>query len=104
MSKHTPGPWRIDHECILDDKGRTVALVGTLTTSPLPIDWPTDSPTDTDAEAGHNAHLLAAAPDLLAALRDAAETLENCHMDAANLAHMARGFRAAIARAEGGAA
>jgi hypothetical protein len=54
-SKHSPGPWRVDGEfrrrVIKDAKGKTVVVIEHWTTEP-------------------DAHLIAAAPDLLEALTE----------------------------------
>ena len=63
-NKHTPGPWNIEHDKI--EGIRPICQLyhpcGDI------VDWPTDNPDDGDREAEANAALIAAAPDLLAAL------------------------------------
>jgi len=84
-SKHTPGPWQVDEAWndyyIVYEKGNIAELV---------------SPTDmNDAEFIANVHLMAAAPELLAALKVLVNELgymEYAEFDDA---------RAAIAKAEG---
>lgn len=99
-TKHTPGPWRavIDSDFTpgidADDIGESIVVIG-----------PNNLSTDLGIwgrcreEAEANAHLIAAAPDLLAALQTLVEQAER---------HDAVGLywdqaRAAIAKAEGSA-
>lgn len=57
-TSHTPGPWRIEGSSILDSDESDVGVVANVI-------WP-------DAKiGGANASLIAAAPDLLAACREA---------------------------------
>ena len=70
--KHTPGPWHQDLDDITNDAGHTVCVVSFGDTDGA--DWD-------EAESNCNARLIAAAPDLLAALESAALTMDN----AANL-------------------
>lgn len=85
MSAHTPGPWSADHDNVRTpaDGGMVAKVAG-----------------DTDAQAYANARLIAAAPDLLAALRDlvSAEGLPEGY---ANRAMLIDAARAALAKAEG---
>lgn len=62
MSKHTPGPWEYDNGGVSRLKDHSGELR-------LMVDITTDSPIVGEDEA--NAHLIAAAPDLLEALRRA---------------------------------
>lgn len=62
MSKHTPGPWRYDHE--LDYCGEIIASNGTSICS------------FTDEPSTNDARLIAAAPDLLAVLQELVKGLE----------------------------
>lgn len=66
-TEHTPWPWHLNHERIQGPHDECVALVGAIDEDKA-IDWPTSEPTDTDLEAEANARLIAAAPELLAAL------------------------------------
>lgn len=83
MSAHTPGPWVADHDNVRtpDDGGMVAKVAG-----------------DTDSQAYANARLIAAAPDLLAALRDlvSAEGLPEGY---ANRAMLIDAARAALAKA-----
>ena len=67
MSKHTPGPWTVGTGKTKELKGE-ILCVGLETTpdwTPISIISPVDAVTETDLA---NARLIAAAPDLLAAL------------------------------------
>ena len=85
---HTPGPWVID-PCwdILGNTDDGNGMVCQITTDAVPR-----------AEAEANARLIAAAPDLLAALQQAEQQLDYGQIDAAH-----RIIIAAIARATGAA-
>lgn len=70
MTRHTPGPWRADAQ-----------YIGAVNGSPVPIasshlEWFTAPGGPAHEEACANARLIAAAPDLLAALRWAASMAE----------------------------
>ena len=74
MNKHTDGPWCVYFPggwgsiCILQKKsGMSIARV-TLIDSSFPAD---------DESAASNAHLIAAAPELLAALQDAEQRMHS---------------------------
>ena len=84
MTQHTPGPWKTTGANITDANRNHVATV-------------TDGGT-TDGEA--NARLIAAAPELLAALKDIAETQWANGVPSSGALREAR---AAIAKAEGAA-
>jgi hypothetical protein len=105
---HTPGPWTSEGTLIIKfgNDGRAICLIadsrGETTSDVRPMEL-----TDPDWKTGiANAHLIAAAPDLLSALehvldaqdryrQHGGETLEN------HLWKMERLARAAIARAKG---
>lgn len=94
---HTPGPWRVG------DAGFTV--FGPKREAPSPVRIATmpgiGTPIPTDAVRA-NARLIAAAPDLLAACEDAAESLARLpDVDGAWRATCLAQLRAAIARARG---
>ncbi len=76
MSKHTPGPWKI----------------GALESGQAAVDG-ADGSEVTGFISIPDAHLIAAAPDLLAVLVDLLPYLEDCRM--------ADGAHAAIAKARG---
>lgn len=101
-AQHTPGPWWLQAdgagwyvECT-PERGHSVAYVR--------AEAGEDDPDTPDAEKEANARLIAAAPDLLEALWamvtsfHAVEYMEPHMQEASNMA------RAAIAKAEGGAA
>jgi hypothetical protein len=85
MSTHTPGPWTLsDDGFVYDESGERVAD-------------PHVAMQDID-EREANAHLIAAAPDLLAALEHCASLASSgCHLQQSDLALI----QSAIARAKG---
>jgi len=89
--RHTPGPWKFDR------KGRRIVDADGEYVAPATLSRYHDDRTDPEAIA--NARLIAAAPDLLAALRDLVNfTAQH------NQGKYVMAARAAIAKAEGGAA
>jgi hypothetical protein len=87
-AKHTPGPWSVPHfarpdvgcECgyVLTD-GYTGAVATVHCSHETGENWSNgDNPRFDEAVA--NAHLIAAAPDLLASLKDAAKRLKGAGM------------------------
>jgi len=103
MNTHTPGPWEI--KLSRDDEG-TLCHIGT----PDKIarcgqhvcqinGWGFDY--DADKEQQANARLIAAAPDLLKALRLALNHIEHGWIDPKSCISAANDIRAAIAKAEG---
>lgn len=97
-TQHTPGPWKLD---------------GAANTNDLDIIAPTGRITMLDCEISEvsedvltaNAHLIAAAPELLAALLAAEEWAEHIEDDESRVPVDVRlAMRAAIAKATGGAA
>jgi hypothetical protein len=70
MSKHTPGPWT----AFIGGRGRTIAIdIGPtpIGKKPCIIDWPGFDGSDLPLmQRVANAHLIAAAPDLLEALKE----------------------------------
>lgn len=67
MSEHTPGPWAVNPALAQVD-----AFVLSPSQAPIPVCqmlWPTDERSEAETEA--NARLVAAAPDILAALKEA---------------------------------
>jgi len=83
MTQHTPGPW-FAHNIGLGPNGAG------------PFTYPLGNDPD---KAAANARLIAAAPDMLAALEDIAEFIDDPNMPMGEL--MAR-VRGAIAKAKGG--
>jgi hypothetical protein len=91
--KHSPAPWIVQKDCgnfqtlAVYSKGRKIVF------------WGGDY--NTTAEEGvANAHLIAAAPELLAALKGTMRTMIMMH-DAECRCHECRDARNAIAKAEG---
>jgi len=73
--KHTPGPWGISSESPkivkqYDFLGETNVIVGSSSGYTGSAFFPTDD------EAVHNARLIAAAPEMLEALKEAIETIK----------------------------
>lgn len=103
-SKHTPGPWTISQQ--VNKHGATVYTIGGDNNAPAGtvLPWPVASDGIRRVE---DAHLIAAAPDLLEAVRALfAECAmvhkhwgENCNQKAASAA--IESAKAAIAKAEG---
>lgn len=96
MAQHTPGPWRANSSLI---EGPQMALQIASVSRPKLGHAPRS-----DDEARANAALIAAAPDLLAALKDAARILEAVRFSAGlgktQIERMERA-KATIAKAEG---
>ena len=90
--KHTPGPWyqNIDgHRRVIHDETATRTLAVT---------------DDCDEQDGANARLIAAAPELLEALRDLQiAILTHCEVKISDIAPAWKSANAAIAKATGGA-
>lgn len=96
MSKHTPGPWRINPRAatsIISSSGRGIASAGGYFTN-------TEEPDRLESESIANARLISAAPDLLAALKLCKEQIYNpVYPEEAE--HAKRIAESAIAKAEG---
>jgi len=94
MADHTPGPWAVHPVKAQIDAFPAGAVVPVCS-----LLWPTELRSEDETEA--NAYLIAAAPDLLAALKlilashDASCKGERCAIVGIDLA------RAALAKAEG---
>jgi predicted transcriptional regulator len=67
MSKYTPGPWKIEDDYIEDEKGEIVCHVYLRSEDDMEKEVLTNTA---------NAQLIAAAPELLEAIKEAKETLE----------------------------
>lgn len=97
MSKHTPGPWEWNtaRTRMNDDRGRPVLMDGEGI-------WDLCAPVmHGDARADANARLIAAAPELLAALEGFLD-FEGCtYPNEDNVAEAYAAARAAIAKAGG---
>ena len=87
MSKHTPGPWKWDYAVSIKAEAGLVALVY--------------SPPKHD-DLGANASLIAAAPDLLAALQSIAALDDGDNAQLWDFAAEFDAARAAISKAIGG--
>jgi len=98
MAEHTPGPWTIDEDADINIMGEVVSI--------SILDSNGDSVGEADArdlgrsEAEANARLIAAAPDLLAAIRRIEIWLTNQPLDQLSKHEMLREARAAIVKAE----
>lgn len=82
--RHTPGPWKLSGANTVHGADCVVAFVGTADEEVRRFSGERQSA---------DARLIAAAPDLLAALEELLPYLEDCRMDA--------GARGAIAKAKG---
>jgi cytochrome c1 len=71
---HTPGPWENMHPFITDGKNQVIAKVQAAGDQDGAIQW--KHATTADLENVANAHLIAAAPEMLAALEDCAACLD----------------------------
>jgi protein required for attachment to host cells len=86
-AQHTPGPWTVEDESILDSRGWSVASVNTNI-----------------FECGANSRLIAAAPDMLGALREAQKMLAHMTSKEYQLggdAPVRRKIEAILARVDG---
>ncbi|MFM5431434.1 hypothetical protein ACET9P_11135 [Aeromonas veronii] len=104
MSKHTPGPWERSKKT--DGNWWHIGAGNQAVAAVHAASKKRNEPYASMFEA--NANLIAAAPELLAALEEAVETIEwmnGCSSPARNEVEEAiREGRAAIAKAKGGAA
>jgi hypothetical protein len=104
MSKHTPGPWFVAPRNEVNSAGHNIAMIADL-------DWGQyrDAEDNGEAEFEANARLIAAAPDLLEALKAAMAFLDENVADPDITAGMAQAYiklrdinpKAIIAKAEG---
>ena len=86
-TQHTPGPWRVTTAKVMAENGRAICLIENRKLH------------EGFQESSANACIIAAAPDLLAALRLCERALEE--RDAEAEEHAAKAARAAIAKATG---
>ena len=111
-TRHTPGPWTVDHERI-GPAGDPVALLcdTTASTSGTVVEWPRlhsiDGDVD-DTENEANAYLIASAPELLEVLEEVANDIESYCDDwnsssPTDVTVVLPILRTAIAKAKGGA-
>lgn len=92
MSKHTRGPWTGGKECINAPDGRLVAQVNFQKRDSLEL--------ISKEEREANSYLLAAAPELLEALKSAMRSMRG-EVSAPSNSKSLKLARAAIAKAEG---
>jgi hypothetical protein len=100
MSGHTPGPWKIGGQSGNPGEGEEISADGRLiawTAATYDEDEDEDVVTEEDRA---NAKLIAAAPDLLAALRYAVTVMQDYDIDE-HLSGEFEVFTDAIAKAEG---
>jgi hypothetical protein len=93
-NKHTPGPWRVG------DAGTTVFGPPTGNPAPRTIGYITRHATEGATDRA-NARLMAAAPDILAALEDVETFITDGTWDPHDASMQLAQVRAAIAKAEG---
>ena len=98
--KHTPGPWRIVDEIGGDLYVRDVGGVIAFCAKPMRWEGQDDRYTSEMAECHANARLIAAAPDLLAALEKCVEHLR-CVREGYSSISPEDIARAAISKAKG---
>ena len=72
-TQHTPGPWMVRHDFLCSDKTLTVGVAAVnIGSESGAVAWPTGT---NEAQELANARLIAAAPDLLDALKEARRCL-----------------------------
>lgn len=108
--KHTPGPWHVEDDGTVQHQGGMVICVPSYAE-----DFPCltedeghseeEVRAEVDAECDANAVLIAAAPDLLSALRDLCDAWDADHGGAhrGNVTAATKAARIVIAKAESGA-
>ena len=86
MAEHTPGPWTVRHRCVdkspYDDESCGLGLE---------VDGPPEPMRGRFARAA-DAHLVAAAPELLAALEQALAVIDSDEVEAARLLAIQHGM------------
>jgi len=87
-NQHTPGPWAASPYMNITSRNGTVAKTEQM-------------PGNDEAERKANAHLIAAAPDLLSALREMMSVFQDHEQYDEESAEVVSIARAAIAKAEG---
>jgi len=109
-SKHTPGPWRIgeklssaEMQSLLDGNGHFVEIDAPTHGALAFVVWRMEDD-DTSPKQEASAHLIAAAPDLFAALVDCVMVMERELAGLRVIQPELRAARAAIAKAIGEAA
>ncbi len=101
MSKHTPAPWNIQIDW--EDRYPICIIDPTTTNHPQGALHICNVNPNLSDESQANARLIAAAPELLAALEEAAHILENVAImtNSAEIGKHAKAAREAIAKAQG---
>lgn len=104
-TQHTPGPWHWDGSYARRDNSRIIKVVNGPASGnwvAAALDFNRD---DRDDEVNANAHLIAAAPDLLASCQFALDWVnrigEHAPIQFGGEAEVAAQLRASIAKAEG---
>ncbi len=97
--RHTPGPWKVDSQSkyVCTEAGETIAV--------CQAPWhggATGGREEGEREALANAHLIATAPELVAALADLVSALEGQAPGNATLAEALDKTRAALSKAMDG--
>lgn len=97
-TKFTPGPWTedISRSCVVGPLGVTVAHCGQAMTSCADGSYWIRA-----EESSANAHLIAAAPELYAALQACCEEAFDTETTTARMVEIRRTARAALAKARG---
>jgi hypothetical protein len=97
MSKHTPGPWKVEHRGYkyIVSKSRD----GYITRDVCRMDGSTMAAFAQEA----NAHLISAAPDMLDVLLRAKDAIEALDGTSADNEKLVDDYRAVIAKVEGAA-
>ncbi len=95
-TKHTPGPWRVQN-------GSVYALAPDGSFGSLPVAHMDRDPGNgtRPVERDANARLIAAAPEMVEALRGALEVLDGRANDFSSKSEACKACRAAIRKAEG---
>lgn len=102
MTQHTPGPWTTSGDCY-QEKGSWVVTIQS-NNAPPEMNIAAEALSEHKEQAIANAHLIAAAPDLLEAAQACAEWLDLVKQNYPDMAGLIRGMeaaRAAIAKATG---
>lgn len=99
MSKHTPAPWNIQIDW--EDRYPICIIDPTTTNHPQGALHICNVNPNLSDESQANARLIAAAPELLAALEALENTASNTFHNNPKLAEVIQAARAAIAKAQG---
>jgi len=99
MSAHTPGPWAVPLDAPGDITAGHSFVAAALHSGVVGETWLIQGPSVPIDQAGANARLIAAAPELLEALRNCAEIMARMYGRAEANAPALKLARAAIAKA-----